>query len=65
MLCVDEWFYCFLLMLCFVWGFFSCSFMGRSVIDLPPKTINDAIYINENTLHWDKYAVVGTVSLSQ
>lgn len=34
------------------------SFMGRSVIDLPPKVIHECVSVNENCLHWDKYAVV-------
>jgi len=49
--------YSFLLLL-FVCVLILYSFMGRSVIDFPAKTINDVIYDNENTLHWDKYAVV-------
>lgn len=32
--------------------------MGRSVIDLPPKVIHECVSVNENALHWDKYAVV-------
>ena len=36
----------------------STSFMGRSVIDLPPRVIHEFVTVSENILHWDKYAVV-------
>ena len=32
--------------------------MGRSVIDLPPKVIQESLEVNENALNWDKYIVV-------
>ena len=51
----------FVLSVLHIFFFLLCSFMGRSVIDLPPKVVHECISANENAKYWDKYVVVSPV----